>query len=239
MARIRSIKPEFWTDGDVVMMSPHARLMFIGMWNFTLCDRGHVADDAIKLKLQILPMDNINPVEIIEEIVASGRVDRIHTPDGRTFLHVRRFNDHQKVDPRWNSRCPACTQLNTSNLTETHASFDEAQRDSPKLSLGKDRKGKESNTSSTAKPPMEFDSFWQSYPRKVGKQAAMKAYAKALKSTTHEQIMSGLEELRTQVAGKDPQYIPHPTTWLNQGRWEDEAPSRVTNIRDFRNPANW
>ena len=38
MARIRSIKPEFWTAEQVMECSPMARLLFIGMWNF--CDDG-------------------------------------------------------------------------------------------------------------------------------------------------------------------------------------------------------
>ncbi len=38
MARIRSIKTEFWTAEQVMECSPIARLLFIGMWNF--CDDG-------------------------------------------------------------------------------------------------------------------------------------------------------------------------------------------------------
>jgi hypothetical protein len=44
MARIRTTKPEFWTDGKVVGMSPFARLLFLGSWNFALCDDGHLRD---------------------------------------------------------------------------------------------------------------------------------------------------------------------------------------------------
>ena len=64
--------------GNMVKLSPFARLLYIGMWNFTLCDHGHVADDAMKLKLQILPMDNVDIDALLAEIMALGRVDSSH-----------------------------------------------------------------------------------------------------------------------------------------------------------------
>lgn len=67
---------------------------------------------------------------------------------------------------------------------------------------------------------MSFDEFWRVYPRRVAKLAAKKAYVKALKLTTHEEIMAGVARYK---AGK-PDYADwcHPTTWLNQGRWADD-----------------
>lgn len=66
----------------------------------------------------------------------------------------------------------------------------------------------------------EFEAFWAAYPRRVAKLAAKKAYDKALKLTTHEEIMAGVARYK---AGK-PDYADwcHAATWLNQGRWDDE-----------------
>ena len=66
-----------------------------------------------------------------------------------------------------------------------------------------------------------FNEFWSLYPRKVKKQDAYKAFLKICKDEgTFRLIMDGLrKQLPT---WKDPQYIPHPTTWLNGKRWEDE-----------------
>jgi hypothetical protein len=223
MARIRTIKPEFWTDGNIVRLSPLARLFFIGMWNFTLCDHGHVADDALRLKLQILPADEIDPETLLTEIITAGRVQRVADTEGRSYLHIKRFEDHQKIDPRWKTRCPACAQSDSLTLIETQVSLSEPQRDSPELNLGKDGKGWEGKkTSSKPSASTEFDSFWKNYPKKVGKEAARKAFAKALKITDVNRIMVGLEALRIEVAGKDPKFTPHPSTWLNEGRWDDE-----------------
>lgn len=67
----------------------------------------------------------------------------------------------------------------------------------------------------------DFNAFWSRYPRKVGKLAAMKAYEKALKMATHEQIMAGVELYRQHMPS-EMQYVPHASSWLNAGRWMDE-----------------
>ena len=73
--------------------------------------------------------------------------------------------------------------------------------------------------------PAGFDEFWQTYPRKVGKPAALKAFKAAAKGPRErvEQILDGLVTWRLawKSAGTAPAYIPHPATWLNQHRWED------------------
>jgi hypothetical protein len=141
MARIRTIKPDFWTDGTMISLSFEARLFYIGTWNFALCDHGHLPDDALGLKLKILPADNVDPQAILGELMTAGRLVRLRLPDGRTFLHIVRLDEHQKIDARWQSRCPVC-----SYLAETHASSSETHRDSAELEtthLGGERKGKE------------------------------------------------------------------------------------------------
>lgn len=227
MARIRTIKPDFWTDGNMVKLSPFARLLYIGMWNFTLCDHGHVADDAMKLKLQILPMDPVDIDELLAEIMAQGRVVRVVDGDGRTYLLVKRFEDHQKIDPRWKTRCPACAQQDSLIHAETPVSLGELTATpelSPTLPLGREGMGRESKKtpSSPAAPSMEFVTFWAQYPRKVGKIAAKKAFEKAIKLTTLEQMLSGIELLKRETAGKDIDFTPHAASWLNAGRWDDE-----------------
>jgi len=68
----------------------------------------------------------------------------------------------------------------------------------------------------------DFVSFWKAYPRKVGKGAAMKAWEKA-----RPPLDKCLATLRWQSQSEawrkdNGQFIPHPATWLNQARWEDE-----------------
>lgn len=71
-----------------------------------------------------------------------------------------------------------------------------------------------------------FSRFWDAYPRKVGKQAALKAWKKlAPDNKLTEKILSAVAaQKHCQQWIKDGgQFIPNPTTWLNQGRWEDET----------------
>ena len=68
--------------------------------------------------------------------------------------------------------------------------------------------------------PEGFTQWWAAYPRKVGKDAARKAYAAALKRAATADLLAGLKRARFSA---DPQFIPHPSTWLNAGRWQDEA----------------
>ena len=69
----------------------------------------------------------------------------------------------------------------------------------------------------------DFDAWWAEYPRKVGKDAARRAYAKVRGRKDSPSAAALVLAVRAQAEGwSDPQYIPHPTTWLNQGRWNDD-----------------
>jgi hypothetical protein len=71
-----------------------------------------------------------------------------------------------------------------------------------------------------------FDRFWAAYPRKAGKDAARKAFAarKPDDALTDAMLAAVAEQSQSEQWKRDGgQYIPHPATWLNQGRWEDGA----------------
>lgn len=71
-----------------------------------------------------------------------------------------------------------------------------------------------------------FDAFWRAYPNKVGKPAARRAFRKACRSNDVFDIGRGLRRwiIYWQRRG-DPEFIPHPSTWLNQERWNDPTPT--------------
>lgn len=96
---------------------------------------------------------------------------------------------------------------------------------------GEERGKKEKKKTPAPLPPKGerdqlFDEFWQAYPKKVGKDAARKAWGKR-KVDPHllAAMLQAIEQQeRTDQWTKDNgQYIPNPATWLNQGRWEDEV----------------
>ena len=70
-----------------------------------------------------------------------------------------------------------------------------------------------------------FDEFWQLYPRHVARKVAKTKWQKLGK----RKKKAALEHLRRKpFAAVDAQYIPHPSTYINQERWEDEPASPAT-----------
>jgi hypothetical protein len=105
MARIRTVKPEFWTDEKVVTISPLARLVFIGLWNF-VDDYGRAQCSPARLKMQILPADNADLPQLLAEISGVGLIT-IYDVEGVRYLEVTGFTKHQKIDKRAKSKHPA------------------------------------------------------------------------------------------------------------------------------------
>jgi len=91
-----------------------------------------------------------------------------------------------------------------------------------------------------------FNEFWELYPRKAGKKKAREAFAKVVKDeAVFSALMAGLREHIgcAQWTKDGGQYIPHPTTWLNQERWEDEvSPAKYSGSRNVargRDPSEY
>lgn len=82
-----------------------------------------------------------------------------------------------------------------------------------------------------------FDTFWREYPRKVGKGDARKKFAKALTKTSFDNIMAALRRVKAsaQWTKDGGQFIPHPATWLNQERWDDEVGESADGLDNLRN----
>jgi hypothetical protein len=78
----------------------------------------------------------------------------------------------------------------------------------------------------SAKPDEHFEEFWDAYPRKVSKAAARKAWPKACKKLEAPRLVKAASYWAGlwQQSGTDAQFVPHPATWLNGERWNDEPP---------------
>jgi hypothetical protein len=90
------------------------------------------------------------------------------------------------------------------------------------VSIDKASSVKASKSLDQQESEMYFEDFWYKYPKKVGKQEAIKAWKKA-----KPDILQVIDALNWQISSKQWQadngkYIPNPATYLNQGRWEDE-----------------
>ena len=100
MARIRTVKPEFWSSEQVMSCRPLARLLFIGLWNF--CDDGGNHPLASRtIKALVFPGDDITTNEVSELLgeLESFGLTLSYQVDGKTYLHVRGWR-HQKIEKK-------------------------------------------------------------------------------------------------------------------------------------------
>lgn len=138
MARIRTIKPEFWSSEQVMECSPIARLLFIGLWNFCDDAGNHVAS-AKTIKAEIFPGDDIASTDVqrmLDEL-SSNSLIAFYTNGSKDYLHVTGWEKHQKID----------------RPTFKHPSFSDGDRraldeSSPPEGNGREGKGKEKEQSS-------------------------------------------------------------------------------------------
>lgn len=97
MARIRTIKPEFFDDEDIARMSAFARLGFIGLW--TEADRdGRLRDRPVRLKARIFPYDDLDMNALLNEMAQHKFITR-YDVGGMALIQVRTFGKHQNVPP--------------------------------------------------------------------------------------------------------------------------------------------
>jgi hypothetical protein len=110
MARSRILKPEFWSDEKLALVSREARLTFAGLWTCS-DDYGVTKGHPAWLKAQIFPYDVDLPLEEFGVWLADlERIGVIYpfTADGESFFYIRNFSDHQKVDRPSKMRNPPC-----------------------------------------------------------------------------------------------------------------------------------
>jgi len=86
-----------------------------------------------------------------------------------------------------------------------------------------------------------FEDFWEAVPKKVGKKAALEAFKVARKTVDADTLKQGMVRYAKKVKadGTPPRFIVHPTTWLQQGRWDDELPAEVTAHRPAVGSRDW
>ena len=106
-------------------------------------------------------------------------------------------------------------------LPEQTASSPPAERKQDASEVIAFARSREKRREETEKILALFERFWIAYPRKVAKQEALKAWRKIAPTAEQVDRMLGALELAKQ-RWSDPQYIPHPATWLRGERWTDE-----------------
>lgn len=109
MSRIRTIKPEFWASEQVVSCSTNARLLFIGLWNFS-DDNGIHPASHVRLKAEVFPVDNFSMDDIkrwVDELLAKELLSE-YSVSQKIYWIVTGWKSHQRIDkanPRYPLPC--------------------------------------------------------------------------------------------------------------------------------------
>ncbi|WP_071146709.1 hypothetical protein [Bacteroides ihuae] len=123
MARIRTIKPEFWEDEKIGSLPMPCRLFFIGLWNFA-DDQGVFRATPILLKSKIFPYDENLRVSELSKWLDALEKARMIIPiihEGESYYIIRTFHSHQILDKRYMKFIiPQDIVSHTLNTTCTH-----------------------------------------------------------------------------------------------------------------------
>jgi hypothetical protein len=162
----------------------------------------------------------------------------IYDVDSRPFLSIPRYGQRLKQS---RARFPQPAGED-GNWTPDSLDFPELPgssgnfRSDLEVDLEAETEGEHPHTPKgvAAELPVDFNAFWKAYPRKEAKKAALKAWQKSKDKPPLADLLAAIAAQRkgqawTKDGGK---YIPHPATWLNDGRWDDkpvEAPQPMRN----------
>ena len=184
-------------------------------------DYGRYEADSVLLRSHAFPLREDVRGDTVEKLcleTSDAHLVYYYQLSGKRYLQLVNWTEKPRSDKsKYPDPCDErCTSVYANAITP--------------LELAAERSGTPPSSSSSSPSSSSFDQFWLVYPRKVGKGEAEKKFATLWDATQNPEelvakMLSAVEQQkRSPQWQKDGgQYIPHPTTWLNQKRWEDEA----------------
>lgn len=124
MARIRTIKPEFWSDEKLSECSLSARLTFIGLWSFA-DDQGRLEYQPSRLRMQIYPCGSVSVQALTEMlgVLTEHSLIRRYEVDGKSFIDIPGFEKHQRINRPTPSKLPEYS-LSPHGVLREHSSLE-------------------------------------------------------------------------------------------------------------------
>lgn len=264
MARIRSIKPDFFTSETIARLALFDRLLFIGLWTH-VDDNGVCIDNPALVRAALFPLDDEVTTRCVDDGLMSLSRESLVTRyvvDGKRYLHISSWSEHQKVQHPGKPRYPLPDQAQE---IRTPPSCDSHETLTPEQGAGSREQGKEPSPDRCAEPEPDapgspvveddgFDEFWARYPRRngvrVGKAAAHRAW-KRIAAGKRPDVMRALD-VYAKGCGE---YPKDAERWLRPGVWDEwltvasdaprpadpERPTRIRNgVREVFSPgAGW
>jgi hypothetical protein len=212
----RIIKESVCTSDSIDQLGWFEEVLFYRL--IVNCDDfGRFDGRTAVIKNRLFPLkDNLTLKNVESAINKLARVGLVvpYESGGKPFLSLPTWNEHQSVRAK-RSRYP-----------EPESICKQLQSDDSKCPRNPIQSESNSKSESESKPARvreeEFERFWKCYPRKEGKEKARTAFGKV--GVPLETLLTAVEQhKKSEQWQKDGgKFIPHPATWLNGKRWEDE-----------------
>jgi hypothetical protein len=173
MARIRTIKPEFWRDEELSALCPESTLLAIGLLNHA-DDEGYFNANPKLVESDVFPLRELskNISCLIDDLQKIGYIKIYSGSDGKRYGHIVNFAKHQVINKKNASKIKylvsGCSEIVTATAHE-----DEDSRSVPvvvKVGTGNREQGKEGNKKPSA---MRFDVVTHLTEHGVGQQIAL------------------------------------------------------------------
>lgn len=261
--RIRCIKPEFWTHPVMARLPDDVQLLALAL----LChadDEGYFMADPAIVRGACMPFrETLATISrSLAKLSEAGWIEVCESEKHGQIGHIVNWEKHQKVDHARQSKIKVYFSREKFAKPRETLALDqgtgireqgsgkgsgETQPELPLASLASSSDEIESTTEESqepAKPEMSCtpEMIYEDYPRKVGKDAAVRVIAKVLKSKQLREaataageddpsvfLMKKSQNFWLYVQNNKPKFykgnecfVPHPSTWFNQGRYMDE-----------------
>lgn len=227
MGRIRTIKPEFWTHELLSELPEATHMLAAALLNYA-DDEGYFNANPALVKAACSPIrePSVSIQCSLKQLENVGYLRFGRGADGRTYGHVVTFSDHQNVNRGRDSKIKhlvndwshslsnQCTVSEGSSLEQGTGN-----RERKDMSAGADE-----SESRQAKQPASarFVEFWDAYPRREGKKAALQTWQSKRLDRLADSI---IEDVNRRKASHRPWldgFVPHAATYLRGERWCDD-----------------
>jgi len=120
MARIRTIKPEFWRDESLASVSPEAALLAIGLLNHA-DDEGYFNAHPKLIESDIFPLRELSNTitGMIDELHRIGYIELYKGNDGKRYGHICNFSKHQVINKKNPSKVKYLCEILDDSVTTT------------------------------------------------------------------------------------------------------------------------
>jgi hypothetical protein len=221
MPRIRTVKPEHWSDKNLTKLTLQAHLFWIGTWNFS-DDKGIFESDPFLLRSQVFPRRTDIRIDQVEQWISQLTKAGFIIPF--TYKEVgycisRTFATHQRIDRPTPSKIPD---------EEIRRVLDECSRGLDLYSIVEDRRVEDSINGELN---FSFDQYWNLYDKKVGDKEKLEKKWRKLSDFERKLIMDYIPKYKSSTPDK--QYRKDPATFLNGKAWNDELIGVVKKFDPF------